>query len=76
MKKPRKRRISFVQFFLAIMAVFTIGGFALINTVNNVFAASVSGFSVEGLTADYSNGSWTASTANNLDGSATGSAGD
>lgn len=74
MRKNRKRRIGFVQFGLALLAIFAVGSFALVNTVSNIFATGVNSFSVNGLTADYSNGTWSAPSANALNGSATGTA--
>ena len=70
-----KKQKSFFQWFLAFFALLFVGVIASIGMISTVYAASISGFSVDGLTASYENGTWTATSTNGMTGSATGSAG-
>lgn len=57
----KKKRRSFITWFIAVITTLFLGGFVMLNTIDMVYAANISGLSVSGLTASYDNGTWSGS---------------
>ena len=72
--KKKKKKFSLTQLMLIVFSAFTLAGFAVFFSIQNVVAATITGLSVGGITAEYDNGTWSAN-GDSITGSVTGTSG-